>query len=63
MECKRCSNSQHKGRLFLDRVFSDNKNFELACIQCGDRKFVSKDSEIGRWLTRMEAARENAIVR
>jgi predicted nucleic acid-binding Zn-ribbon protein len=58
MKCKRCN-----GRLFLDRVFSDNKNYELSCIQCGDRKFIRKDSELGQWLTKKEAARENAIVR
>ncbi len=58
MRCGKC-----QGRTFLDRVFSDNKNYEVACIQCGDRKFISKESEFGRWLTKMEMARENAIVR
>ena len=52
MECNRC-----KGRMFLDRVFSDNKNYETFCIMCGDRKFVSKSSELGQWLTKKEAAR------
>lgn len=58
MICTRCS-----GRLFLDRVFSDNKNFETSCIKCGDRKFISKDSKLGQWLTKKEQARESAIVR
>jgi len=52
MNCKRC-----EGRVFLDRVFSDNKNFELYCIMCGDRQFVSKDTELGKWLEKMERDR------
>lgn len=52
MNCNRCS-----GRVFLDRVFSDNKNFELYCIMCGDRRFVSKDTELGKWLEKMERER------
>lgn len=52
MNCKRC-----EGRVFLDRVFSDNKNFELYCIMCGDRRFVSKDTELGKWLEKMERER------
>lgn len=52
MDCKRCN-----GRVFLDRVFSDNKNFELYCILCGDRSFVSKGTEFGQWLNNMENKR------
>lgn len=52
MNCNRCD-----GRVFLDRVFSDNKNFELYCIMCGDRRFVSKDTELGKWLEQMESDR------
>lgn len=67
MECKRCTDKspekQWVGRMFLDRVFSDNKNYELSCIQCGDRKFINKNSELGQWLAMTERARENAIVR
>lgn len=55
MKCGRCG-----GKVFLDRVFSDNKNFETSCIICGDRKFVSKESELGTWLAKMEQARMNA---
>lgn len=46
MHCSRCTT----GRLFLDRVFSDNASFEVACLHCGDRKFVQKESELGNWL-------------
>lgn len=52
MECRRCS-----GRVFLDRTFSDNKNYELFCILCGDRRFVSKSSELGTWLEKKESER------
>jgi DNA-directed RNA polymerase subunit RPC12/RpoP len=45
MICTRCS-----GRLFLDEVFSDNTSYEVACLHCGDRKFVSKNTEFGQWL-------------
>lgn len=55
MNCKRCA-----GRVFLDRVFSDNKNFEVYCIMCGDRTFVNKDSELGLWLSKMESQRMRA---
>lgn len=52
MKCRKCN-----GRVFLDRVFSDNKNYELYCILCGDRRFVSKDTELGKWLEKMELGR------
>lgn len=52
MKCKRCT-----GRVFLDRVFSDNKSFELYCVICGDRRFVGKDTELGKWLEKMERER------
>ena len=53
----------HKGRLFVDRVYSDNKNYELACLSCGDRKFVGKSSVFGRWLDKKEQLFANASVR
>lgn len=49
IKCAKCS-----GRVFLDRVFSDNVNFELFCIICGDRKFINKDSEIGEFIDESE---------
>jgi len=55
MKCQRCN-----GRTFLDRVFSDNKNYETSCLLCGDRRFISKDSDLGQWLTKMERARTQA---
>lgn len=55
MNCRRC-----KGRVFLDRVFTDNKNFETYCVLCGDREFVPKNSEFGQWLSKMESGRMSA---
>lgn len=58
MKCRKCS-----GRVFVDRIFTENKNYETFCIICGDRRFISKGSELGRWLHKMESARENAAIR
>ena len=55
MKCRRCN-----GRVFLDRVFSDNKNFETSCILCGDRRYIAKETELGLWLTKKEQALRNA---
>lgn len=51
MNCTRC----HTGRLFLDRVFTDNLSFEVACLHCGDRKYISKSSEVGQILVKLES--------
>lgn len=56
--CDRC-----KGKVFLDRTFAENRNFETFCIMCGDRKFISKESSLGLWLKRMESQREGALSR
>lgn len=55
MLCRRCN-----GRVFLDRTFSDNKNYELFCMLCGDRRFISKSTELGLWLEKNEVARMSA---
>lgn len=49
MTCMKCS-----GKMYLDRTFSDNENFEVYCISCGIRKFVNKKTEFGKWLAKME---------
>lgn len=41
----------------MDRIFSDNKNYEVYCILCGDRRYVGKETDLGIWLTKMELAR------
>jgi hypothetical protein len=50
MYCKKCS-----GFMLLDRVFSANRNYEVACILCGVRKFVGKDTSFGKWLHKRES--------
>lgn len=40
--------------MLLERMFSENKEFEISCIICGGREFVSKGSELGKWLVKME---------
>lgn len=55
MHCKRCG-----GRQFLDRVFTDNVNFEAACLHCGAREFISKTSKKGTWLAVLERRMERA---
>ena len=52
MKCMKCS-----GKMFLDRTFSDNKNFEVYCMMCGMRKFISKSGKFGAWLEKQEARR------
>lgn len=55
MKCRKCN-----GRVFLDRIFTENKNFETYCILCGHREFISKDTEFGKWLTKQEIALAHA---
>ena len=44
-----------KGRVFVDRVFSQKLHIELFCIMCGKRWMVNKDrSPLGRWLEQKE---------
>jgi hypothetical protein len=58
MYCRRCG-----GRAFVDRVFSENKNYETFCIACGDRKFINKETVFGKWLHKNEEALANAVGR
>lgn len=58
MNCAKCS-----GRMFVDRTFSENKNYELFCIICGARTFINKNTEFGRWLHQKEKERETAAQR
>jgi hypothetical protein len=50
MKCQKC-----KGRVFVDRVFSQKLHVELFCIMCGKRWMINKDrSPLGRWLEQKE---------
>ena len=48
--CNKC-----RGRVFVDRVFSQKLHMELFCINCGKRWMMSKNtSKLGRWLEKIE---------
>lgn len=50
MKCGKC-----KGRVFVDRIFSQKLHVELFCIMCGKRWMINKDtSPLGRWLEQVE---------
>jgi hypothetical protein len=57
MTCKKCG-----GRMFLERMFSENKNFETSCLVCGARNFIDKGSKLGQWLDKKEQAFRRAAV-
>jgi len=50
MTCGKC-----KGRVFVDRVFSQNIRVELFCVMCGKRWMVRKElNRFGAWLAKKE---------
>lgn len=50
MRCIKC-----KGRVFIDRVFSQKMHIELYCISCGKRWMINKEmSAFGRWINKKE---------
>lgn len=53
IQCDKCT-----GAVFVDRTFTENKNYELFCILCGKRTFVNKHSRFGAWLHKQEQARQ-----
>ena len=56
MWCGKC-----KGRVFVDRVFSQKLHMELFCIMCGKRWMCNKEtSAFGKWLESKETANQKA---
>jgi hypothetical protein len=50
MWCQKC-----KGRVFVDRVFSQKLHVELFCMQCGKRWMINKESSaFGKWLEKTD---------
>ena len=50
MWCNNC-----RGRVFIDRVFSQKLHMELFCIMCGKRWMINKETNrFGRWLEKQE---------
>ena len=56
MKCKRCN-----GRVFVDRVYSQNLRVELFCIMCGKRWMIKKDTNrFALWVAKQEAKVQHA---
>jgi hypothetical protein len=52
MKCQRC-----KGRVFVDRVFSQKLHIELFCILCGKRWMINKElNSFAKWLDQNDRA-------
>jgi hypothetical protein len=52
MKCQRC-----KGRVFVDRVFSQKLHIELFCILCGKRWMINKELNVfAKWLDQNDRA-------
>ena len=50
MKCKKC-----KGRVFVDRVYSQNLRVELFCIMCGKRWMIKKETNrFAQWVAKKE---------
>ena len=50
MKCKKC-----KGRVFVDRVYSQNLRVELFCIMCGKRWMIKKETNrFAQWVAKNE---------
>lgn len=57
MKCGKC-----KGRVFVDRVFSQKLHVELFCMMCGKRWMINKDtSALGKWLEQSEKTKEKEL--
>lgn len=51
MNHKKCGG----GRVFIDRVFSNELRIELFCLRCGRRWFIKTEKgAFGPWLSRLE---------
>ena len=52
MTCSKC-----KGRVFVDRVFSQKLHMELFCVMCGKRWMINKEtSALAKWIEKREKA-------
>lgn len=57
MSCSKC-----KGRVFVDRIFSEKKHVELFCICCGKRWMLDKEKNgFAKWLLEREQEHANAV--
>lgn len=57
MNCEKC-----KGRVFVDRIFSEKKHVELFCMLCGRRWMLDKEkNRFAKWLLERENEHANAV--
>jgi hypothetical protein len=54
IKCNKCT-----GRVFVDRVYSQNLRVELFCIMCGKRWMVRRDNRFGSWIAKLEEAHQH----
>lgn len=57
MNCRKCG-----GRVFVDRLYPQDKRIELACLICGKRWFLHKreGKVFTKWLDAKEKQRRRA---
>lgn len=53
--CRKCS-----GRIFIDRVHSNNGDIDLFCIKCGSRWMLHKSNPAAYLFNKLEKMRERA---
>jgi hypothetical protein len=57
IQCNKC-----KGRVFIDRVYSQRMHIELFCIMCGKRWVMNKvNSGLGRWIQQKEIEHQKSF--
>ena len=57
LNCTKC-----RGRVFIDRVFSQKLHMELFCVMFGKRWMINKDtSKLGKWLEQLEKTKEKSL--
>lgn len=55
--CNKC-----RGRIFIDRTYSQGTHIELGCLQCGKNWMLNKEkSVVAKWLNRLEIEKSLAL--
>ena len=49
LNCKKCA-----GRVFVDRVYSQDLRVELFCILCGKRWMIRIENRFAKWVAKKE---------
>lgn len=71
MWCKKCETTKVltdgsiqkiRGRVFVDRIFSERSHVELFCINCGARWMLDKGKSVfAAWLMKVEESHAAAV--